>query len=62
MLSLKSFHLVVVAFAIIAAAGLGMWGLLNNYKLLGGISLGIGVLLVVYGGYFAANSERIRLD
>ena len=62
MLSLKSFHLVILAFAIIVTAGLGMWGLLNSYRLLGAISLGAGVLLVVYGGYFAANSERIRLD
>ena len=62
MLSLKSFHLIVLAIAIIVTAGFGMWGLLNHYKLLGAISLAAGVLLIVYGGYFAANSERIRLD
>ena len=62
MLSLKSFHLILLAVAIILTAGVGMWGLLNDHKLLGAVSLGAGVLLVVYGGYFAAEAERIRLE
>ena len=62
MLSLRSFHIVFVALSIVLAAGLGVWGLFNSYPILGTLSLGAGVLLVVYWGYFAGKTERIRLD
>jgi len=58
MLDLKSFHIVLVAAAIMLMSGLGVWGLLNDYKLLGIISLAIGVLLIPYGAYFAARFQR----
>jgi hypothetical protein len=62
MLSLKSFHLVLLGVAIILTAGVGAWGLLDAHKVLGGVSLAAGVLLVVYGGYFAGQAERIHLE
>jgi len=58
MLDLKSFHIVLVAAAIMLMSGLGVWGLLNDYKLLGIISLAIGILLSPYGAYFAARFQR----
>jgi len=60
MLSLKSFHLFFLAIAIVFTAGFGMWGVLNNYHVLGGICLAAGILLVIYGGYFAAKMQRIH--
>jgi hypothetical protein len=58
MLDLKSFHLFFIAAAIIVMSGFGVWGLLNDYKLLGIISLAIGMLLIPYGAYFAARIQR----
>jgi quinol-cytochrome oxidoreductase complex cytochrome b subunit len=58
MLDLKSFHIVLIAAAIVLMTGLGVWGLLNAHELLGIISLAIGVLLIPYGAYFAARFER----
>jgi hypothetical protein len=58
MLDLKSFHIVLIAAAIMLMSGLGVWGLLNDHKLLGIISLAIGILLIPYGAYFAARFER----
>lgn len=62
MMSLRSFHLFFIAISIVLAAGVGMWGLLNHYALLGALSLGFGVLLVVYGGYFVGKAEASHLQ
>jgi hypothetical protein len=62
MLTLKSFHLLLIAISIVLTAGVGMWGLLNQYHVLGVLSLSVGVLLVVYGAYFAAKAQRIHLE
>jgi hypothetical protein len=37
-----------------------MWGLLNDYQLLGAISMAIAVLLVGYFAYFAAGARRVE--
>jgi hypothetical protein len=58
MLDLKNFHIFFIAAAIIVMSGLGVWGLFNDYKLLGTISLAIGILLIPYGAYFAARFQR----
>jgi hypothetical protein len=60
-LSLKSFHLVSIAVAIVFAAGFGIWGLLNHYPWSGAFSLIIGAILVLYGAYFAGRAQRIHL-
>jgi len=62
MLSLKSVHIFFIAVAIVVTAGLGMWGLLHGYRFLGAASLLLGVLLVIYEGYFGSKAERIHLD
>ena len=58
MLDLKSFHIFLIAAAIMLMSGLGVWGLFNDHKLLGIISLAIGILLIPYGAYFAARFQR----
>ena len=60
-LSLKSFHLVFIAVAIVFAAGFGIWALLNYYPWSGALSLIIGALLVLYGAYFAGRAQRTHL-
>jgi hypothetical protein len=62
MLSLKSFHIFFIAVSIVLTAGLGAWGLLNHSALLGGCSLGLSGLLVIYEAYFASKAERIHLE
>lgn len=61
-LTLKSFHLFFIAISIVLTAGVGMWGLLNYYQVLGAFSLLLSVLLVGYGGYFAAKAQRVHLE
>ena len=60
-LSLKSFHLVFIAIAIVLTAGFGIWGLLNNYARAGSLSLIVGALLILYGAYFAGRAQRTHL-
>jgi hypothetical protein len=62
MLSLRSFHIFFIALSIVFSSGFGVWGLVNHYLLLGVISLGIGVVLVIYGGYFIQKAQRIHLE
>ena len=57
MLSLKSFHLFFICVSIVLSSGFGVWGLLNDYVLIGALSLGVAVLLVVYLGYFGRKVE-----
>jgi hypothetical protein len=60
MLDLKSFHIVLIAASIVLMSGFGVWGLLNDYQLLGAIAMAIAVLLVGYFGYFAAGARRVE--
>jgi len=58
MLSLRSVHVALLFVSIMLLAGFGTWGLKHNYTLAGAISLGVGVLLVLYTAMFAARTER----
>ena len=60
-LTLSSFHLVVLAAAIVVTAGFGLWGLLNGYAAAGALSLIVGAGLIVYGAYFAGRVKRMHL-
>ena len=51
-LSLRSFHVFLIALSIVLASGFGVWGLFNRYIVLGTLSLGLALLLVVYFSYF----------
>jgi len=60
-LTLRSLHLFLIAVSIIVTAGIGTWGLLNHSQGLGVLFLGLSVLLIVYGAYFAARSRERHL-
>ena len=59
MLSLKSFHKVLIGASIMVTAGGGTWGLLNQYLWTGGALLGLSAVLVGYGAYFAGMAEQL---
>jgi len=59
-LSLRSFHVVLIWLSIVLASGTGMWGLLNHQILLGVLSLGAAILLVVYLGFFAREEKLVE--
>ena len=61
MLSLKSFHLFFMTLSIVLWAGVAIWGWLNSYPLLGAVSLGVGLFLVVYEGYITWKARQIHL-
>ena len=53
-LSLKSFHIVFIGSAIVLTAGLGIWGILNDYPKAGSLSLAVGALFVRLARDFGA--------
>jgi membrane protein implicated in regulation of membrane protease activity len=59
MLDLKSFHMFFIWLAIVVTAGVGVWGLLNGYPVLGVISLVAGVALILYSAMFARRAQRV---
>ncbi len=59
MLSLRSFHLLFLAAAIVVSAGFGVWACFHAHLVPGILSLAVGIALVVYGAYFAGKTERI---
>jgi hypothetical protein len=61
-LSLRSFHLLLISLSIVLASGTGVWGLFNRQIVLGALSLGFAVLLVVYGSYFVWKAENVHLE
>jgi hypothetical protein len=44
------------------AGGVGVWALTNRSPWLAGCSLVLGVLLIIYGAYFARRSQQVHLD
>jgi hypothetical protein len=62
MLSLKSFHTVLVAVSIGLTSGFAIWALLNDYVLLGGISFTSAVLLSIYARYVLSSAQRVHLE
>jgi hypothetical protein len=61
MLSLGSFHLILISLSIVLASGTGVWGLFNHFIVLGALLLGLALLLVVYGSYFVWKAENLHL-
>lgn len=66
-MTLKAFHVVFVAAAILVSAGFGVWSLHNYltaqretlYVLLGAFSLAFAVGLVAYGGWFLRKMKDV---
>ena len=59
---LVSFHVVLIACATVLAFGTGVWALLRHQYLLAVLALAVGVLLILYRGYFEKTTERARLE
>jgi len=62
MLSLRSFHRVLISLSIVLAAGTGVWALRNSETLLGVLSLAVALLLIFYGSYFLGKADRMHLQ
>jgi len=62
MLSLRSFHRVLISLSIVLAAGTGVWALRNSETLLGVLSLGVALLLIFYGSHFLGKADRMHLQ
>ncbi len=61
-MNLTSFHIVLVAVAIVLLAGVGVWGLMNAHVVLGTISIVVGIVVLLYGASFIGRSERNRIE
>lgn len=59
--TLKSFHILLIALAIVLTAGVGAWGVFSGYRLLGTVSLAGGAALIVYWAYFASRAQQMHL-
>jgi hypothetical protein len=62
MLSLRSFHMVLISLSIVLAAGTDVWALRNSETLLGVLSLAVALLLIFYGTYFLGKADRMHLQ
>ena len=60
MLSLRSFHLVLIALSIALASGTGVWGVFNHEVVLGAMSLGVAIVLIAYGRYFVSQEKNLE--
>ena len=60
-MSLKWFHIFFISLSVVVAVGFGLWGLLNQYVLLGVLSLVVAAGLVAYGNYFLRKARKIGL-
>jgi hypothetical protein len=60
MLSLRSFHVLIILAAIVLAAGCGAWALVHHQLLFGVIAFALGGLLVVYWASFMTRRENTR--
>ena len=60
-MSLKWFHIVFIALSMLISLGFGVWGLFNQYVVLGVTSLVASAGLVVYGNYFLGKARTLHL-
>jgi hypothetical protein len=57
-MSLKWFHIVFISLSTLMGVAIGVWGLFNNFLLLGIASLLSSAALCVYGTYFLQKARR----
>ena len=58
-MSLKWFHIVFISLSVLLSLWFGILGLFNEQIVLGIISLGASVGLVLYGNYFRAKARKL---
>jgi hypothetical protein len=60
-MSLKWFHVVFVTVSTLMGIAIGVWGLFNQFVLLGVSSLAASAALCVYGTYFLQKARKAGL-
>jgi hypothetical protein len=60
-MSLKWFHVVFITISMLMGITIGVWGLVNNFTVLGIASLASSAALCVYGTYFLQKARRVGL-
>jgi hypothetical protein len=58
-MTLKWFHIVFIALSMLLSIGMGVWGLFNNFAVLGVLSLAGSAALCVYGPYFLKKARSL---
>lgn len=58
-MSLKWFHVVFISLSMLLSVWFGIWGLFNHQVVLGIVSLGASVGLVIYGNYFLGKVRKL---
>jgi hypothetical protein len=61
-MSLKWFHIVFITLSTLTLLGFGVWGLFNQYAVMGVASLAASAALCVYGNYFLQKVRSLRLS
>jgi hypothetical protein len=57
-MSLKWFHVVFISVSTLMGIAIGVWGLFNNFVMLGFAALASSAALCVYGSYFLQKARR----
>ena len=60
-MSLKWFHIVFISTCVLMGIAIGVWGLFNNFAVLGAASLASSAALCVYGSYFLRKARKAGL-
>lgn len=58
-MNLKWFHIVFITLSTLMSIGVGVWGLFNDFLVLGALSLAGSAGLCVYGTYFYQKVRRM---
>jgi hypothetical protein len=58
-MNLKWFHIVFIVLSTLMSMAVGVWGLFNNFIVLGAVSLVGSAGLCVYGTYFYQKARRL---
>ncbi len=58
-MTLKWFHIVFITLSMLLSIGVGVWGLFNNFLVLGVLSLAGSAGLCVYGPYFLRKARQL---
>ena len=66
-MSLKNFHILFISVSVVLAIGFGAWSVYTHtqesgtaWLVMGVLSLGVGVALVVYGFWFLQKIKRLN--
>jgi hypothetical protein len=58
-MSLKAFHLIFVTLLTALSFGCAAWAFADGNSVFGGISIAVGILVIIYGVYFLKKLKKI---